>query len=123
MILYLNRENVIVDIVEAAKPVRRSRAGLTVLCSTGQAEGYIGSDNETIYARMGQNLIPAYTDVARMIQADVPVGIKPLAWKYEDGEFLPNEKPYPLDNVSLTDNTAQNAADLEYVAMMAGIDL
>lgn len=109
--------------MEEVKPVRKSRSGLTILCGTEQAEGYIGSDNETIYARAGVNLIPAYTDIASMIQEDVPVGVTALAWKYEDGSFALNEDPYPLNNLALTDNTAQNAADLEYVAMMAGITL
>lgn len=123
MFLLLNVKNVIVDIVEEIKPVRVSRSGLTVLCGTHQAEGYIGSDNETIYAKSGINMIPAYTDVFSMVSAEVPVYVKPLAYKYEEGEFVKNEEPYPMSNVDLTDRTCQNSADLEYVAMMTGVTI
>ena len=46
MYLYLNRDGVIIDIVEEHKPVKKNRNGITVFCGNDDAEGYIGSDDQ-----------------------------------------------------------------------------
>lgn len=122
MYLYLNRQNVIIDIVDTLKPVRRVN-GLTVLCSKDKAEGYIGC-NETVYAKAGTQLIERFEDIETVEQiSDIPKYVSPLNYKYEMNTFVENEEPYPLANLQLTENTAQNTANIEYMAMMSGIDI
>lgn len=124
--MMLNKENVIIDIVDECKPVKKNIHGLTILCGMEDAQGYIGSDNETIYAREGSQFIPSYTDILLTVMIDeemIPEYVEPLKYTYVQGEFSENENPYPLDNMSLTVDTAKNAADIEYIAIMSDIDL
>ena len=121
--MLLNRDNVIIDIVDDCKPVKKNINGLTVLCSIEEAQGYIGSD-ETIYAKEGSQFIPSYTDILSVVMIDViPDYVEPLKYTYKQGEFEENTNPYPLNNLSLTIDTAKNAADIEYIAIMSEIDL
>ena len=122
MYLYLNRDGVIIDIVEEHKPVKKNRNGITVFCGNDDAEGYIGSDDQ-IYSKMGANLIPAYTDIAAIVMTDIPEDVKRLDYKYIDGEFVENEEAYPLDNTTLTKATAVNTANIDYIAAMSDIEL
>jgi hypothetical protein len=121
MFLLLNKDKVIIDTVETVKPVRKSSTGLTILCSMPDAQGYIGADEETIYAKMGTQLIEAYTNIASVVEYDGEA--TPLAEKYVDGEIVPNEAPFPLGNMALTSAAEKTSADLEYVAMMTGVDI
>lgn len=122
MNLYLNKDNVIVDIVETVKPVRKAN-GLTVLCGQDRAEGYLGA-NEEVYAKMGTQLIDQYSDVAQIVEeVEVPEGVTKRTHKYIEGEFVENADPFPLENLALTEAAAQTAANLEYVAMMTGVDI
>lgn len=124
--MYLTASGVIVDIVDTVKPVRKNEHELTVLCKEEVAQGYIGSDNETIYAKAGKQLIPAYTDIQSVVSIDegnIPEEVKPLAWAYKEGKFVENEDGYPLDNKTLTAGVAKTMADVEYIAMMTDIDL
>ena len=120
MFLLLNRSNVIIDAVETVKPVKKNSTGLTILCTMTDAQGYIGSD-ETIYAKMGTQLIESYTDIASVVEYDGEV--TPLAEKYENGEIVENDEPFPLGNMALTSAAEKTSADLEYVAMMTGEDI
>lgn len=111
-VVMLNKDNVIVDIVETVKPVKKSRAGVTILCAPEEAEGYVGSDNDTVYAKMGTQFQPTYYDIASLIMVeDIPATVEPLAYKYnaEDG-FFANEDPYPDTNLGLTKKVAEKAA-------------
>lgn len=121
--LYLNKDNVIIDIVDLPKYVRRNRNNLTVLCSSDQAQGLIGSDNETIYAKMGAQFIPSYSDIALVVSAEVSEDIVPLKYKYEDGEIVKNTDAYPETNTELTAKTEKNTSDIDYLAMMTDVQL
>lgn len=121
--LYLNSENVIIDIVDIPKYVRRNSNDLTILCSPDQAQGLIGSDNETIYAKMGSQFIPSYSDIASIIPMEVSDEIVPLKYKYKDGEIVKNTDPYPETNIALTTKTEKNASDIDYLAMMTDVEL
>jgi len=112
--LLLNKDNVIIDIVDTVKPVMKNRNGITVLCKADESQGYIGSDNNTIYAKMGSQFQPSYYDVAHIYAVEsVPALVTPLMFKYgfensEDTEmsFFMNEEPYPETNTNLTSRTS-----------------
>lgn len=121
--LYLNINNVIIDIVDIPKYVRRNSNNLTILCSADQAQGFIGSDNETVYAKIGVQLIPSYSDIALVVSADVSEDVIPLKCKYEDGKIVKNTDAYPETNIALTTKTEKNASDIDYLAMMTDVQL
>lgn len=123
--LLLNKSGVVIDIVDTVKYVKRNENNLVILCHQHDAQGYIGSDNETIYDRFGIPFKPDYTDIAHeaTVEDDVAAAIVPRKYKYVDGAVVPNEDPYPDDNFGLTASVKQTAANLEYVAMMANVDL
>lgn len=113
----LNKEDAVVDIVETEKPVRKANNGVVILCEPKDAQGWIGSDNETIYAKMGSQFQPTYYDIAKMYivdENDIPKTVKPLLYKYnpDDGFYL-NEDNYPDTNISLT----TKASDLEDIVL------
>lgn len=121
--LYLNINNVIIDMVDLPKYVRRNSNNLTILCSVDQAQGLIGSDNETIYAKIGTQFIPSYSDIASVVRAEVSEDIVPLKYKYEDGDIVKNPDAYPETNIELTTKTEKNASDIDYLAMMTDVAL
>lgn len=127
MILLLNKDNVIIDIVENLRYVRKNKNGYTVLCHEDEdPQGLIGSDDTTIYALAGTQLQTAYTDIVRSVMpAELAEETEPLKYKWNDetGDVEPNEDAYPLDNTFLTKQAGQNAADIEYIAMVSDIDL
>lgn len=97
-----------------------------VLCHQHDAQGYIGSDNETIYPKIGTQFRPSYDDIAKESAVDeLPEGVVPLRYKYdwETCKIVENEDPYPADNTTLTTMAALNTANLEYLAMMTDINL
>lgn len=110
MVLYLNYKGVIIDIVEEAMPVKLNRNGLIVPCVNGPCQGYMASDKETVYAKVGTNLQPTFYDVALLQTVDsVPSNVKPLQYLYVDGDFVMNQEGYPDTNKGLTNR----ASDLE----------
>ena len=114
-VVMLNKEGVLIDIVDHVRPVKKSRKGVTILCAPEEAEGYVGSDNDTVYARVGMQFQPTFYDIARLYQVEeVPAIIEPLAYKYnpEDG-FTVNEDTYPDTNLGLT----KKSASLEEMVM------
>ena len=125
MFLLLNKSNVIIDIVENVRYVYKNSNGLTVLCFEDKAEGYIGSDNDTIYAKIGMQFQPSFTDIASTAFVDkIPDGVIARSWKYIDNEFVKNEDVHPLEYNSerqaiLTNDTS----NITYLAMMANISL
>ena len=112
--LMLNKDNVIIDIVDKIKPVMKNRNGITVLCKGNEAQGYIGSDDTTIYAKRGTQFQPSYYDIAECYEVDeVPKLVVPLMFKYgletEDATeftFFMNEDKYPETNTNLTTRTS-----------------
>lgn len=124
--LLLNKNNVIIDIVDQIKYVAKNCNGLVILCRRSEAQGYIGSDNETIYPRQGSQFIPSYVDIANEVAvAEVAEDIVPLRYKYdfETAKIVPNREPYPADNITLTQAVSQTTANLEYLAMMSDIEI
>lgn len=106
-VVMLNKDGVVIDIVDNARPVKKSRNGVTILCAPEDAEGYVGSDNNTVYAKMGMQFQPTYYDIASLYMVEeVPALIAPLAYKYnpEDG-FTLNKDSYPETNLGLTTKT------------------
>ena len=124
--LLLNKDNVIIDIVDQVKYVNVNKNGLTVLCRQHEAQGYLGSDGNTIYAKVGTQFKPSYDDIAREgAVEELPDGVVPYLYKYDFdlAKIVPNDKPYAVDNTTLTQATSQNTANLEYLAMMTGIEI
>jgi len=112
-IVMLNKDSVVIDIVDMVKPVKKSRRGITILCAPEEAEGYVGSDNNTVYAKMGAQFQPTYYDIASLYTVEeIPEQITPLAYKYnpEDG-FVLNEDPYPETNLRLTQQMAAKVSE------------
>lgn len=114
MVLMLNRNNVIIDICEKIQPVKKSKAGVTIPSALSNAQGYIGSDGEAIYAKIGSQFQPTFSDIASWVYVDeVPVNITPLNFKYEEGQFIPNTDAFPDTNSGLTSRTL----DLEEIVL------
>lgn len=115
-IVMINKDGAVIDIVDEVKPVRKGGNGVTILCDASQAQGYIGSDNETIYAKIGTQFQPSYYDIAGlyMVEDDIPKVVKPLVYKYnpENGFYI-NEDSYPDTNTALTKKTT----DLEDIVL------
>ena len=125
MFLLLNKSNVIIDIVENVRYVYKNSNGLTVLCFEDKAEGYIGSDNDTIYAKIGMQFQPSFTDIASTAFVDkVPDGVIARSWKYVNNEFVKNEDVHPLEYNSERQAVLTNdTSNITYLAMMANISL
>lgn len=124
--LLLNKSDVIIDIVDEVRYVKKNENNLVVLCHQHDAQGYIGSDNETIYPKIGTQFRPSYDDIAKESAVDeLPEGVVPLRYKYdwETCKIVENEDPYPADNTTLTTMAELNTANLEYLAMMTDINL
>lgn len=114
-VIMLNKDNVIVDIVDTVKPVRKAANGNTILCPVEICEGYIGADNNTVYAKLGMQFQPSFYDIATMYTVDeVPNMVEPLVYKYtvDDGFFL-NDTNYPDTNLGLT----KKSKDLEDIVL------
>ena len=125
MFLLLNKSNVIIDIVENVRYVYKNSNGLTVLCFEDKAEGYIGSDNDTIYAKIGMQFQPSFTDIASTAFVDkVPDGVIARSWRYVNNEFVKNEDVHPLEYNSERQAVLTNdTSNITYLAMMANISL
>lgn len=122
MYLYLNINDIIIDIVEDVKPVRRNVNNIIIPCYPDKAQGYMGTD-EKIYAKMGENFIPQFDDIKTFIGVDeIPEYVVPRAWKYQDGEFIMAEN-YELSISQLTDSSEQQRADIDFIAMETGVEL
>ena len=117
MYLYLNINNIIIDIVEDCKPVMKNSNGIIIPCYVDKAQGYMGN-NERIYPKMGINLIPTFEDIKEYVAVEeVPEGVIPRAFKYEDGEFVQAED-YELTGLELTNSSIQQRADIDYIMIM-----
>lgn len=125
MFLLLNKSNVIIDIVDNIRYVYKNTNGLTILCYEDKAEGYIGSDNETIYAKMGMQFQPSFTDIASTaLVNEIPRGVIPRSWKYVDNEFIKNEDVHPIEYNSERQAVLTNdTSNIVYLAMMANVAL
>ena len=122
MYLYLNINNIIIDIVDDVKPVWKNPNGYIILCTVDKAQGYMGN-NEKIYAKVGQNFVQQFEDIMSVISVDeIPQYVRPRVFKYENGEFSEAEN-YELPNNELTNSTLQQRADIDYIAMETGVDL
>ena len=125
MFLLLNKSNVIIDIVDNIRYVYKNTNGLTILCYEDKAEGYIGSDNETIYAKMGMQFQPSFTDIASTaLVNEIPSWVIPRSWKYVDNEFIKNEDIHPIEYNSERQAVLTNdTSNIVYLAMMANVTL
>ncbi len=110
-VVMLNKDNAVVDIVDTVKPVKKTNNGVTILCNPEDAQGYIGSDNETIYAKIGQQFQPTYYDIAKMYMISdesIPTVVAPLAYKYDpESGFTVNMDSYPDTNQGLTNRMSE----------------
>lgn len=127
MFLLLNRDNVIIDIVENVRYVCRNKNGLIIgTHNQAEAEAYIGSDNATRYPKAGAQIVPTYYDIAReQAVNELAEEVEPLKYKWdpETQDVTENTDAYPLDNTTLATQADQNAANIEYLAMVTGTDL
>lgn len=122
MILYLNINNIIIDIVEDVKPVMKNSNGIIIPCYVDKAQGYMGT-NEQIYAKIGVNFIQSFTDIKEFVNVEeVPSYVVPRVFKYENGEFVEAES-YELSGSELTNSSLQQRADIDYIAMETGVDI
>lgn len=115
--LYLNINNIIIDIVDDVRPVMMNKNNIIVECYPDKAQAYMGN-NEKIYPKMGINLIPTFEDIKEYVAVEeVPEGVVPRAFKYEDGEFVQAED-YELTGLELTNSSIQQRADIDYIMIM-----
>ena len=122
MYLYLNINNIIIDIVDDVKPVLKNSNGIIIPCYIDKAQGYMGN-NEKIYAKVGVNFVQQFEDIMSVVGIEeVPSYVTPRVFKYENGEFSEAEN-YELPNNELTNSTLQQRADIDYIAMETGVDL
>ena len=117
MYLYLNINNIIIDIVEDCKPVMKNSNGIIIPCYVDKAQGYMGT-NEQIYAKIGVNFIPSFTDIKEFVNVEeVPSYVVPRVFKYENGEFS-QATDYELSSGELTSQSIQQRADIDYIMIM-----
>lgn len=117
MYLYLNINNIIIDIVEDCKPVMKNKNGIIIPCYIDKAQGFMGN-NEKIYAKVGQNFVQQFKDIMQVVAVEeIPENVRPRVFKYQDGEFLEAED-YELDGVELTNSSIQQRADIDYIMIM-----
>lgn len=122
MYLYLNINNIIIDIVDDVKPVMKNSNGIIIPCYVDKAQGYMGN-NEKIYAKVGVNFVQQFEDIMSVVGVEeVPQFVRPRVFKYEDGEFI-EAQDYELSVDELTNSTLQQRADIDYIAMETGVDL
>lgn len=124
--LLLNISGVIIDIVDTVHYVRQNENGLTVNAFAENAQGYLGSDDNTVYAKAGSQFRPSYDDIFRVVPVEsVPATVEPLKYKWDDETqtCVENDEGYAESNMTLTATANKNAADILYVAMMTGTDL
>ena len=115
MFILTNKDNVIIDICENIKPCKMYN-GVTVLCKGEDAYGYVGSDNDTVYAKVGKNIKPSFDDIASVYYMDVeeiPSDIERLKYTYDGEMFVVNEEPYPEDATTLTTESKVNTSDID----------
>ena len=84
-----------------------------------------GSDNDTIYAKIGMQFQPSFTDIASTAFVDkVPDGVIARSWKYVNNEFVKNEDVHPLEYNSERQAVLTNdTSNITYLAMMANVSL
>lgn len=117
MYLYLNIDNVIIDIVIDVVPVMTNKNNIIVPCYEDKAQGYIGN-NGIIYAKVGNNFPQKFEDIMNVVGVDeVPEYVKPRIFKYEDGQFTEAED-YELSSQELTSESVQQRADIDYIMIM-----
>lgn len=117
MYLYLNINNVIIDIVDDVKPVMKNTNGYIIPCFVDKAQGYMGT-NEKIYNKVGQSLATHFEDIMSTVAVDeVPENVVPRMFKYVDGEFVRAED-YELSAEQLTNESVQQRADIDYIMIM-----
>lgn len=122
MYLYLNINNIIIDIVDDVKPVMKNSNGIIIPCYVDKAQGYMGN-NEKIYAKVGVNFVQQFEDIMSVVGVEeVPENVRSRAFKYENGEFI-EAQDYELSVDELTNSTLQQRADIDYIAMETGVDL
>ncbi len=122
MYLYLNINQVILDIVEDVKPLLKNKNGIIIPCYPDKAEGYMGT-NEKIYAKAGYNFVPTFEDVFSYVAvSEIPEYVQPRFYKYVNGEFVQADK-FELSPEQLTQSSEQQRADIDYIAMETGVDL
>ena len=122
MYLYLNINNIIIDIVDDVKPVLKNSNGIIIPCYIDKAQGFMGN-NEKIYAKVGVNFVQQFEDIMSVVGVEeVPSYVVPRVFKYENGEFVEAED-YQLSADELTSSTLQQRADIDYIAMETGVDL
>jgi len=122
MYLYLNINNIIIDIVDDVKPVMKNTNGIIIPCYVDKAQGYMGN-NEKIFAKVGVNFVQQFEDIMSVVGVEeVPQFVRPRVFKYENGEFIEAQE-YELSVDELTNSTLQQRADIDYIAMETGVDL
>lgn len=114
-ILVNPKTKVLVKITEDCTPVTHTDGGVRVDCADEVAMGYFIESENTIY--------PKNLPVQMYEVKEIPEGVAPQKFIYtvENG-FEENPDyvdPKPMDQ----DQIAQNAADIEYLAMMLDIEL
>jgi hypothetical protein len=122
MYLYLNINNIIIDIVDDVKPVMKNTNGIIIPCYIDKAQGYMGN-NEKIYAKVGVNFVQQFEDIMSVVGVEeVPEYVVPRVYKYENGEFVEADN-YELSTSALTSASIQERANIDYIAMETGVDL
>ena len=117
MYLYLNINNIIIDIVDDVKPVMKNSNGIIIPCYVDKAQGYMGN-NEKIFAKVGVNFVQQFEDIMSVVGVEeVPQFVRPRVFKYENGEFSQAED-YELPNKELTNESIQQRADIDYIMIM-----
>ena len=83
MYILLNRDNIIVDIIETLRYIKlQSNAGYTVACSEQEGTGVIGSDANTHYTLIKADMQHDVNAVRVMQFDELPENCKPFYWIY-----------------------------------------
>lgn len=83
MYVLLNRDNVVVDILNEVRYIKlQSANGIVVACAEGEGTGVIGSDHDTHYVLIKADTQHNKNAVQVMQFAELPENCKPNYWIY-----------------------------------------
>lgn len=116
MYLLLNRENVVVDILEHPRYLKlQSSTGIVIACEEHEGTGVIGSDDNTHYTLVKADSKNSPDAVVVMAVEEIPSGV--IAGKVrlntETGEFEPR---YTLEEVQIMKQEENKSAFAAYLA-------
>lgn len=125
MYIYLNRNQVIIDIVYDARYIKiNEKNGCKVLTdNVSEAIAMLGSDNDTMYPLANKQLYQTYEDIFQSVCVEeVPCSVSAINYRYVNGEFILNTEylPYGIAEAKTNSDAISELYDL-YISLAGGV--